>query len=100
LILVLEYGFDLSGTRAVARVRHDATALPAVVRGVQSAKLLLVPLAMCVLLIAFATVPALHAHREFLPWTLAFALFRGLNPFWYFQGIERIHGAALVEAVT
>jgi PST family polysaccharide transporter len=100
LILMLEYGFDLSGTRAVARVRHEPGALPGVVRGVQSAKLLLIPLATVVLIIAFVTVPALRAHRAFLPWTLAFAILRGLNPFWYFQGIERVHGAAVVEAVS
>src|SRR5262249_7524714 len=42
LILIFEFGFDLSGTRAVARTRTSADAMAIVVHRVQSAKLLLV----------------------------------------------------------
>ena len=51
LALVLEYGFDLSGTRAVARVRSDPQRLPEVVAGVQGAKMLMVLTAPIVVLI-------------------------------------------------
>ena len=100
LIMVLEYGFDLSGTRAVAHTRHTPQELPEVVRGVQSAKLMLLPLAVLIVGTAFVMVPVLSEHRELLPWTLAFAVVRGLNPFWYFQGVERVQRAAAVEALT
>jgi PST family polysaccharide transporter len=100
LILMLEYGFDLSGTRAVARARHDPESLPEVVRGVQGAKLLLVPLATLILALAFLATPSLRAHPELILPTLAFAVLRGLNPFWFFQGMERVRGAVAVEAAT
>jgi PST family polysaccharide transporter len=100
LIVMLEYGFDLSGTRAVARARHEPGSVPDVVRGVQSAKLMLVPVAALALVAAFFAVPSLRAHREMLAWTLAFAILRGLNPFWFYQGIERLQGAVAVESVT
>lgn len=99
LIVMLEFGFDLSGTRAVARVRHDPALLSDVVRGVQSARLALVPLGAIAVVVAFST-PALRVHGEFFFWLLAFAVFRGLNPFWFFQGLERMHGAVIVEAAT
>ena len=100
LVLMLEYGFDLSGTRSVARARHDPDSLPEVVRGVQGAKLLLVPLATLILFVAFFAAPALRQHKELLLPTLAFAVLRGLNPFWFFQGIERVRGAVAVEAIA
>lgn len=100
LILVLEYGFDLSGTRAVARARHATTDLERVVQGVMSAKLLLVPLVVGALLLAFAAVPILHQNAALLPWTLAFAVLRGMSPLWYYQGVERVRGAVSVESVT
>ena len=100
LVLFLEFGFDLSGTRAVARARAAPQQLPDVVRGVQSAKLLLVPLACAVFAIALAALPSLRMDGRLLWSALAYALFRGLSPFWYFQGIERVRGAVAVETAT
>ncbi|HEY5492349.1 MAG TPA: oligosaccharide flippase family protein, partial [Gemmatimonadaceae bacterium] len=41
LLLVLEFGFELSGTRAVARARTEPHTMSDVVHGVQSAKAVL-----------------------------------------------------------
>jgi polysaccharide transporter, PST family len=100
LLLVLEFGFDLSGTRAVARARATGTELAEVVSGVQGARLLLVaatiPLVAAVLLL----VPALRSDPRLVAWALAFAVLRGFNPLWFFQGMERVHGAVLVDITT
>lgn len=100
LILILEYASDLSGTRDVARTRQGDGArarLADLFRGVQSAKLLLVPLAMLILALASALVPVLRGQGQLLGWTIAYALCRGFNPFWYFQGVERVRFAAAVD---
>ena len=98
LVMVMEFGFDLSGTRALAQARTDPAARSAVVHGVQSAKLLLVPVVAAVLLAAFYITPDLRGNSILLMWTLAYVLLRGLNPFWYFQGLERIHAAVLIDS--
>jgi len=103
LILILDYASDLSGTRDLARARHGAGArdqLAEVFRGVQSAKALLVPLVVAIALLAGAFVPVLAGQGPLVVSALAFALFRGLNPFWYFQGVERVRFAASAEAVA
>ena len=100
LIVLVEFGFDLSGTRAVAHARSAPDSLPGVVAGIQGAKLVLVPLAALILGGVFLALPELRGSGTLLLWTLAFAIARGLNPLWFFQGIERVHWAATAETVT
>jgi PST family polysaccharide transporter len=100
LILVLEFGFELSGTRAVARVRATPERLADVVHGVQSAKALLILGSVPVMLVVVALVPALRESPRLLGWAFAFAILRGASPLWFFQGIERVHGAVAVDTLT
>jgi PST family polysaccharide transporter len=98
LVMVMEFGFDLSGTRALARARADSMERAAVVHGVQSAKLLLAPIATIILITAFVLTPDLRAIDGLMGWTLAYVLLRGLNPFWFFQGLERVASAVLMDS--
>ena len=98
LLLLLEYGFDLSGTRAVAQARTAPHTMAEVIGGVQGAKLLLVPLAVGIAVAVFLVLPSMRADGRMLSWAVAFAVLRGLNPFWYFQGMERVRAAVLVDA--
>src|SRR4051812_26576703 len=59
LTLVLEYGFELTGTRAIAGARTKPHTLPDVVHQVQSAKALLAVAAAPVAVIAAVAVPSL-----------------------------------------
>lgn len=109
LTLLVEFGFDLTATRDVARLhdrraRHDPpkprdvvgasdapdpVALAALVGGVTGARALMIPVAALLTLGATAAVPALRAQPllAWLAWGTAAA--RGLTPLWYFQGAER-----------
>lgn len=106
LVMVMEFGFELSGTRALARARTDAAERSAVVQGVTSAKLLLAPVVTLVLVLVFTLTPGLRASSRsltvigppLLGWTLLYVLLRGLNPFWFFQGLERVGAAVLVDS--
>ncbi|HVX40765.1 MAG TPA: oligosaccharide flippase family protein [Gemmatimonadaceae bacterium] len=100
LLLVFEFGFELSGTRAVARARAGAEAMSEVVHGVQSAKALLVVGAAPLVAAIIILVPSLRHNAELIGWAFAFAVLRGLSPLWFFQGIERVHGAVAVDTVT
>jgi PST family polysaccharide transporter len=95
-IVTVEYGFEYSGTRAVAQGRAQAGRLAELVAGVLGAQLLL---ACAVTLAALAIQLLVPAFREqpLLLWAgLAFAIVQGLAPFWYFTGQERI---ALIAAI-
>ena len=133
-VLLLDYGFDLSATRAVAHARagirapqsnhaliaidaasdaasyalgantsnhspssNNAIELSDIVWRVQHAKLLLVPIVLVFCAIAYFFVPSLRDEGQLILWTSALAVFRGLNPLWFFQGIERVRGAVSID---
>lgn len=100
LIVVLEFAFDLSGTRAVARSRTAATgeSMRDIVQAVQSAKLLLVLITVPAGLAITQLVPMLRGSPGLIIGALAYAVFRGLSPLWYFQGIERVRAAVAIDS--
>ncbi|MDG2240317.1 MAG: oligosaccharide flippase family protein [Longimicrobiales bacterium] len=99
LALVIEYGFDLSGTREIARHRDDHGHVARTVAGVQGAKLLVCS-ALVGLIVLLRSVPAFAAEPRLLWWATAFALARGVSPAWYFFGVERLRLPALMESAA
>ena len=100
VLLLLNYGFSFSATRAVARHRGDRAELARTVAGVQGAKLLLCLGALAVAAVAAFAVPLFRANPLYLLWGLAFAVANGLAPLWYFQGVERLRGPAALDVGT
>jgi polysaccharide transporter, PST family len=98
LAMVGEYGFRLSGTRAVARVRDDPEQLARTVAGIQGAKLLLAGCTTGLALIALVAVGRFRENPELLVlgWLLGTA--QGFDPLWYFAGVERLRLTAAMEA--
>ena len=80
LMLVIEFGFDLSGTRIVSRIREDPARLAEVVLGVQSAKMLALLLTIPLAITAFIAVPLFRGNPAYLLWGFLFAGVRGLSP--------------------
>ena len=78
--MIFDFGFELSGTRAVARARQSPDDMPEVVHGVQSAKSLLVLATVPLLLIGFVAIPVLREHSALFAWALGFAVLRGFSP--------------------
>ena len=98
LALVTEYGFDLSGTRAVARVGADRSRLSELVAAVQGAKLLLLVCVPVGLIAVYLAVPTFPREPALLLWAGAFAVARGLSPNWYFLGLERMRAPSASDA--
>ena len=84
LQIVVEYGFNLSATRSMARVKDNRDALGHLVAGVAGAKVLL---SLMVILFSSLAVKALHNLQGLellVVWATAFAIAQGFNPVWYF----------------
>lgn len=97
--LLVEYGFNLSATRGVARCRESKDELADLFAGVLGAQLLLGALGVAGALVARAWVPMLADHPGLLAAALLFALADGFNPYWYFMGMERMGMIAALEIV-
>lgn len=100
LSLFIEYGFGLSATRELAHFRDDPATRSRLLAGVLSAQVILTLCAIPATIALGWGVPHFAPYRPLLPLAFALGVFRAMNPFWYFQGIERIRTVALITAVT
>jgi len=95
--LIVEYGFNLSATREVARLRQSPAHLSNVVAGVLGAKVLLASLALVVAWLLQRVLPGLREHSWILWAGVAAGITVGLSPLWYFQGCEQMKVVASLE---
>jgi PST family polysaccharide transporter len=94
---VVEYGFDISAARDTSRHRHEPKHLSALISGVLGAKFLL-----AVLCIAGAVFSRRYTHHVAPSLALFWAstiwgVCQGINMLWYFQGLERMRLASILE---
>jgi PST family polysaccharide transporter len=94
---VVEYGFDISGSRETSRQRDDPQRLSGLISGVLGAKFLL---AMVCIAGAFFSRRYTHhiAPSLALFWaSTIWGVCQGINMLWFFQGLERMRLASALE---
>lgn len=94
---LVEFGFQLSGTRRIAQQRDDPDAMAATVAAVQAARLALIGVATLASLLALLTVPEFREDPRLVAFGWAMAALAGMNPFWFFTGLERLRLIALTD---
>jgi polysaccharide transporter, PST family len=89
-IITVEYGFELAGTRAVARDRANGARLTELISGIFATQLMLACVVVLAAILVRLTVPEFQNQPLLLWAALAFAILQGLYPLWFFVGQERI----------
>ncbi|HWF07888.1 MAG TPA: flippase [Bryobacteraceae bacterium] len=97
IVIVIEFGFNLSATRSIARHRNDPVERGRIAAGVLTAQALLAAVGVAAALVAAQFIPLLMHRSSLLTAGLIYAVAQGFNPLWYFQGMERIRLAAALE---
>ncbi len=94
---VVEYGFDISGSRETSRQRNDPQRLSALISGVLGAKSLLAMV--CIAGALFSRRFTHHiAPSLALFWaSTIWGVCQGINMLWFFQGLERMRLASALE---
>ncbi|HVN04237.1 MAG TPA: oligosaccharide flippase family protein [Bryobacteraceae bacterium] len=100
MTLVVEFGFGLSATREVARVRDDVQARARALSGVLGAQMLLAVAAVILTAGLARTLPIFATRGRLIPGALLLGLSRAANPMWYFQGIERMRLMSILNIAT
>lgn len=95
--LVIEYGFGLSAVREVAQNRHRPRTLEKILASVLWAKLALTSALGLLVACCFASVPLLRQHPLLTLCAVAVAVGPSLTPTWFYQGLERIRAAAIID---
>ena len=98
--LVIEFGFQLSATREVARRRHGDGRLAEVFAGVVGAQAVIAVCVVAVIFVARPWVPVLRDHPSLLASAILWAVAEGFNPTWYFLGLERMKIVATLEVCS
>lgn len=94
---LVEYGFNLSATREVARMRESRTERARLLAGVIAAKLVLAALLIVAALAALKFVPVIGAHPWLMGGAMLFAFSHGMGLVWYFQGTAQVRRIAWAE---
>lgn len=95
--LLMEFGFELSATRHVARCRQAPEQLAGVVAGVFGSQATLATCLVAAALLVGKWLPVLRNHPALVTFALLAAIADGINPTWYFIGMERMGVVATLE---
>lgn len=97
---VVEYGFNLSATREVARSRGDRARLADLATGVLGVRALLAVLILPIPFVLAARLPVLGEHPALLWGAYLWGVAQGSSFGWYLLGMERMRQAALLDTGT
>jgi polysaccharide transporter, PST family len=86
----VEYGFNLSATREVARHRDDRERMRSLLAGVFGAKLLLGAVAAVATCALWPFLPLLHGKPELASISVLWGVAQGSTALWFLQGYERL----------
>lgn len=100
IVLLVEYGFNLSATREVARTKDDRVRLAELVGGVMGAKVLLAVASLAGAIAVRRFVPALMGEPKVFWAAVVWAIGQALNMAWYFQGREKMRQMAALDIVA
>jgi PST family polysaccharide transporter len=97
VVLGIEFGFNLSATREIARHRESKETCGEIMAGVLGAQAVLALVGISAAAAISSLIPVLREN----PWLVAAGLFyaiaQGFIPLWFFQGLERMRLAAMLE---
>ena len=97
LVICIEFGFNISATREVARNRDNAQACGKVMAGVLGSQACLATIGIVLALAASRFLPMISKRPELLAAGLVYAVAQGFAPLWFFQGLERMRISAALE---
>ncbi len=97
LVICIEFGFNISATREVARHRDNPGACAKVMGGVLGAQACLAAAGIVLAFVASRFLPVAVERPELLAAGLVYAVAQGFAPLWFFQGLEQMHLAAALE---
>jgi polysaccharide transporter, PST family len=97
LSMFVEFGFNLSATRRIARNRDDMRQIEQIVAGVMGAKVFLAILCFAILLIVQRCVSSFQ-HYGIILWAGALSgIGQGFSMLWFYQGLERMKTPAVMD---
>lgn len=99
-IHVVQYGFHLSGTRAISQARERPERFGEILAGIIGAQVLLALAFGAAALVLYLAVPSLREIPVLLACGVAYAIVHAAAPLWYFIGQERMMLVASIDCAA
>ena len=99
-VMLTDYGFNLSATRAISLARDNPAELARIFWSTMTAKLLLLLISALILVPVVALVPQFREQWRVFAVCGLMVVGSCAFPQWYFQGLERMRAVATIQAVT
>lgn len=98
--LLINFGFDLSATRAITASKNDPVARDRIFNQVVIAKILLFLVSLVVFIIALYTVPQLKNEKEVAIFSFILCFSWVITPNWLYQAMQELSRVAIFNLVT
>lgn len=99
LTLFIEYGFNISATRDVAKNRQNLVKLAELLIGVIGAKVLLAIVGTAAALLVAFFMPSINGDPLLLSAGIFWGIASGASAIWYYQGLERLKFVVTIEII-
>jgi PST family polysaccharide transporter len=100
LLIVVTFGFNVTGTKHISANRNDKEKIGEIVSSIFIIKTTLLLLVSALLFGLIYTIPALNSHKGLYVLMLWMCVYDVLFPIWYFQGIEKMSYITLATAIS
>ena len=98
--LLINYGFDLTATRAIAQCREDSEERSRIFSNILFAKLFLLLLSLVAFVVALYTVPQMAAEKRLFIYTYIACFSLVITPNWLYQGMQELHQMAIFNFIA
>ena len=98
--LLINYGFDLSSTRTIAKNRDNAAVRDRVFSEVLFAKIFLLSISAILFLITLFTIPQFANEKKLLAFTFLSCFGAVITPNWFYQGMQELYRVAIFNFVS
>jgi PST family polysaccharide transporter len=98
--ILINFGFDLSATRAIASNRNNVVERNKIFNQVVLAKVLLFLVSIVLFTIALFTIPQLREEKEVAIFSFLLCLSWVITPNWLYQGMQELSRVAIFNLVT
>lgn len=95
IILIMEFGSPIIAVQKVARTRDSKKNLKEYINQIFTLKILLIPIVFLITFSLMLLIPVFKLNILYLYLVLIGAIFQGMTPIWFFQGIEEMKVLAL-----
>lgn len=98
-IFIINFGFDLPATKAVAQERNNKDAISNILSCIFTAKIYLQFTTLIIFAILLFTIPFLRSHYLLFIIVFAQTINFTLFPTWYYQGLQKMRTATIIQVV-